>query len=405
MRDGSQSGQRILYVLFRYPQLSQTFVRDEIVALRGEGMDVTVLSLDDPGPDAPPASWAGPYSEVPRPANREAVASLVWWLRRRPAAVARLLALAAREPARRRYMLTRVPAVARSLAGEGATHVHTHFAWDTATVTSAIAALLDVPSSITVHAKDLYAQPPGVVRRRLAPFDEVVTVCNFNVGYLRGSRMVGQNEPPVRVIPCGVEVPADGDRAVTDDVVSVGRLIEKKGFDVLLTALATLGDEWERATIVGDGPERERLQELARDLGLAERVRFAGALPHIEALGRIAGGRVFCLPARPAPDGDSDAMPVVIREAMARAVPVVATRLAGVPESVDEEVGWLAEPGSVASLTYALRAALADQSERERRGRQARDRTARLWTFSGQARALSETFAAAEARRRRVRSS
>jgi colanic acid/amylovoran biosynthesis glycosyltransferase len=400
MSDRQVKPRRVIYVLFRYPQLSQTFVRDEIAALRNAGTDVTVLSLDEPDSDTPPAEWAGPYRQVRRPGNREAVVSLLWWLRRRPMGVARLLVLAAREPTRRRYMLTRVPAMTRSLMSDSATHVHTHFAWDTATVTSAIAALLDVPATATVHAKDLYAQPAATVRRRLTRFEEVVTVCNFNVGYLQGSGTAGQDGgPPVRVIPCGVAVPDDPAPHVTDDVVSVGRLIEKKGFDVLLRALAALGGGWEQATIVGDGPERGRLEALAQELGLSGRVRFAGALPHAEALAHIAAARVFCLPARPAPDGDSDAMPVVIREAMARAVPVVATRLAGIPESVDEEVGWLADPGSVTSLTTALRAALSDEGERDRRGRQARDRAARLWTFPGQAKALDDVFAAATARR------
>jgi colanic acid/amylovoran biosynthesis glycosyltransferase len=233
-----------------------------------------------------------------------------------------------------------------------------------------------------------------VVRRRLTRFDEVVTVCNFNVGYLQGARIVGQDgTPPVRVIPCGVAVPENPSPGVTDDVVSVGRLIDKKGFDILLRALAALGDSWGHATIVGDGPERGRLEALAQELGVSGRVRFAGALPHAETLARIAAGRVFCLPARPAPDGDSDAMPVVIREAMARAVPVVATRLAGIPESVDDEVGWLADPGSVTSLATVLRGALSDQAERDRRGQQARERAARLWTLSGQALALDNMFA------------
>lgn len=127
---------------------------------------------------------------------------------------------------------------------------------------------------------------------------------------------------------------------------------------MLLRALATVAHQWDRLTIVGDGPERSRLETLCRELGLDGHVHFAGALPHAETLARIGQARMFCLPARPAWDGDSDAMPVVIREAMARGVPVVASRLAGIPESVDEQVGWLVEPGSATSPAAALRAAL-----------------------------------------------
>ena len=389
---------RIVYILYRYPQLSQTFVRDEVAALRRAGVRVDVVSLDSPDPahpDRPGAEWSGPYHLADTPTRGAVVRSLAWAAVRRPRAMLRLLGMTAAEPNRRRYLLTRAPALARHLAGGGACHVHTHFAWDTATVASAVASLLGASSSITVHAKDIYAQPAAVVRRRLSRFDRVVTVCTFNIGYLLGNRIIGLGGPDVEVIACGVEIPPEAPTPPADDVVAVGRLIEKKGFDVLLRALADATERWERATIVGDGPMRPALQELCNELGLTDRVRFTGALPHAEALARIGQARVFCLPARRARDGDSDAMPVVIREAMARGVPVVASRLTGIPESVDAEVGWLVAPGSADSLATALQTALSDEDERRRRGRQARDRAARLWTFTGQAARLLDAFAAA----------
>jgi glycosyltransferase involved in cell wall biosynthesis len=386
---------RVVYLLYRYPQLSQTFVRDEVAALRRAGVRVDVVSLDDPGPDAPDAAWAGPFREAGQPGRLRALQALAWWAVKRPRATAALLAWAMREPARRRYLLTRVPFLARELDAGPPCHVHTHFAWDTATVASAIAGLLDTSSSITVHARDIYAQPAATVRRRLSRFDRVVTVCNFNVGFLLGSGILSAGGPAVEVVACGVEIPPEQPVQAAADVVAVGRLIEKKGFDVLLRALAATGAQWERAVIVGDGPQRSALEALCDELGLAGRVTFRGALPHAEALGCIGQARVFCLPARPAKDGDSDAMPVVIREAMARGVPVIASRLAGIPESVDDHVGWLVEPGSVDGLAAALRAALTDPAERERRGHHARERASRRWTFTQQAQQLLDVFGAA----------
>jgi glycosyltransferase involved in cell wall biosynthesis len=386
---------RVIYVLYRYPQLSQTFVRDEIVALRRDGVRVEVVTLDDPGPDRPDASWSGPYREPRRTTRREAAVALVRWGLRRPRATLSLLGKAAREPTRRRYLLTRVASLARDLDDGAACHVHTHFAWDTATVASAVAELLGASSSITVHAKDIYAQPPAQVRRRLAQFGHVVTVCTFNVGYMLANRILGPGGPPVEVIACGVEPAQPAVAQPSSDVVAVGRLVEKKGFDVLLRALARVSGQWERATIVGDGPQRAGLEALRDQLGLAGRVQFTGALPHVAALERIGRARLFCLPARPARDGDSDAMPVVIREAMARGVPVVVSRLAGIPESVDERVGWLVTPGSTDSLAAALTEALSDPQERDRRGREARARAERRWTFEGQVAQLRDAFAAA----------
>ena len=183
---------RVVYILYRYPQLSQTFVRDEVDALRRAGVRVDVVSLDDPGPDQPDPSWSGPYHQADAPTRGAVVRGLAWAALRRPRAALRLVGMAAAEPNRRRYLMTRAPALARHLADGGACHVHTHFAWDTATVASAVAGLLGASSSITVHAKDIYAQPVTAVRRRLSRFGRVVTVCTFNVGYLLGNRTVGR---------------------------------------------------------------------------------------------------------------------------------------------------------------------------------------------------------------------
>ncbi len=142
--------------------------------------------------------------------------------------VFRLLLRAVCEPNRRRYVLTRVRTVARQLREDVPQHVHTHFAWDTATVASTVADLLPASSSITVHAKDIYTQPVRTMRRRLARFGTVMTVCNFNVGYLLGSRMIGPRGPHVQVIACGVQIPPDRAPDPVADIVAVGRLFEKK---------------------------------------------------------------------------------------------------------------------------------------------------------------------------------
>lgn len=374
--------------------MSQTFVRDEIAALRGLGFEIDVLSLE-PGERASlPPGWAGAHRDLRRPPVSRALLDHLWWLWRHHRRYSRFLRAVLAAPAHRRMALLRLPTEARGMLARGRPgRVHTHFAWTTAGVVAALAQLLDAPASITMHAKDLYTETGPRLRARMRPFDRVITVCNYNVGFLLGRGAIDAGDGRIAVVPCGVEPPAEPPSAPTVDVVSVGRLVEKKGFDVLLDALAALPGV--RATIVGDGPERERLERRARTAGVADRVRFAGALAHAETLDRIAAARVFCLAARPTADGDIDAMPVVLREAMARAVPVVATRLTGIPESVDDEVGWLVAPGSVAELAGALRAALGDEAERRRRGAAARARVMTHWTTARQAEMLAQLFEAA----------
>jgi colanic acid/amylovoran biosynthesis glycosyltransferase len=349
--------------------------------------------LDDPGPDAPSAEWAGASELVKRPPLHRGIRDLCWWLTHHPARTFHFVVAVIREPGRRGYALRRAPTLARHLRAQEWPHVHAHFVWNTATVAAGIARLLDVPSTITVHAKDIYAQRPSTVRRRLALFDALVTVCHFNVGYMTGAKMIPRHLRP-RVVCCGVarcEETAGGPSRC--DIVTVGRLVDKKGIDVLLHAIALLRPQV-RATlrIVGDGPERGSLEALAEELGLADQVTFVGALAHQEALETIRTGRLFCLASRPTSDADSDAMPVVIREAMALGVPVVATRLAGIPESVDEQVGWLVDPGSATALAAALQEALGNRDDAALRGEAGRDRAVTRWSFATQSRDLRDVF-------------
>lgn len=383
-----------MYILYRFPQLSQTFVRDEIHALRDAGLHVDVVSLYDPGASAPSEAWSGPYILATEPGLVQWATDTLWWLRRHPTRFLRFLLLSLREPGHLRYTVTRGPSLARRLADMGPRHLHTHFAWKTAPLVAGLATLLSRRCSITVHAKDIYAQPVHQVRRRLSLFDGIVTVCYFNVGYLEGSGALPAGARSPRVIPCGVSTDqAAGEAPASIDILAVGRLVAKKGFDLLLRALAQLQPAFKgRAVIIGDGPERAALESLAAELGLCPHVDFLGAQPHERVVAAMGDSRIFCLPSRPSSDGDSDAMPVVIREAMARAVPVIATRLAGIPESVDDEVGWLVDHSSPEMLSRALEEALSDEAECRRRGRNGYERARERWRFEDQARDLLALF-------------
>ena len=384
----------VVYILYRFPQVSQTFVRDEIHALRDLGLQVDVLSLYDPGPSQPSGAWSGPHTVATVPSLVRRVGDIAWWLRHHPRRFRRFLTVSLREPGHLRYALTYGPSLARQLDAPAPDQLHTHFAWKTSTLVAGLAILLNRSCSITVHAKDIYAQPVRQVRRRLSLFDGIVTVCYYNVGYLEGAHALPTGAASPRVVPCGVATEADLTASPTTiDVLAVGRLVPKKGFDVLLRGLALLRPAFTgTAVIVGDGPERAALERLAAELGLGAHVQFLGAKPHEQVLATMGESRVFCLPSRPSSDGDSDAMPVVIREAMARGVPVIATRLAGIPESVDDEVGWLVDHSSPSALSHALEEALRDHAESRRRGRNGYERAREKWRFNDQARQLVGLF-------------
>ena len=387
----------LLYVLYKYPKLSETFIRNEVRGLRALGIKVDVLSIEQGDHEHIEPDWAGEYRLLGLPPRSRAILDHIWFALRAPYRYRRYLLAVASLRECWRPALRRLPTEARRLSsGEGPQVCHTHFAWDTASLAAYLSLLLGVPAAITVHANDIYVADPHRLRARLRYFDRVVTVCNFNVGLLNGLGVSSVGDGAVNVVPCGVAIPdaSKSDPAIQTEVVSVGRLVEKKGFDTLIRAMELVRTRLPhaRATIIGEGPERAGLAGLIAELGLEQIVVLAGVRSHRETLECIRGAKVFCLASQRDRDGDSDAIPVAIREAMACAVPVISTRVAGIPETVDEEVGWLVDPRSPAELANAITGALSDDEERVRRGRAARSRVARRWTIDAQTAAIRRVF-------------
>ena len=396
----------LLYVLFQYPMLSQTFVRNEVHGLRELGATVDVLSVEPGHGVHIDADWAGQFRLLGRPRLSRAIRDHSWFAIRRPRSYGRYLLAVARLRDQWRLALKRLPTEARRLcSGRTPQACHTHFAWDTATPAVYLSRLLNIPASVTVHANDIYVADQRSLRARLEHFDRVVTVCNFNIGLLNGMGVSSIGDGGVEMVPCGwrsrlgtpgVQRRPRVPRSSRSDAWS------KKGFDCLIRALAPVRERFPniQAVIVGDGPERAALTRLIADLELENNVTLAGARSHQATLELIETAKLFCLACRRDRRGDCDALPVVIREAMARAVPVVCTRVAGIPETIDEEVGWLVDPDAPAQLAGALTAALGDEDELVRRGRAGRARVLRRWTIEDQAAGILRVFERLGAERR-----
>jgi glycosyltransferase involved in cell wall biosynthesis len=183
----------------------------------------------------------------------------------------------------------------------------------------------------------------------------------------------------IHVVHCGVDldefVPAPPDPAARSPqparLLAVGRLVAVKGHGVLVEAVARLVRDGLEvvATMVGEGPRRAGLEALARDFGVAERIRFTGAVGQDDIRRFYAEADVFCLPSF------AEGLPAVLLEAMASGVPVVASRITGIPELVEDGVsGILVPPGRADRLADAVRDLLADRARRERIAAAARRR-------------------------------
>ena len=391
--------ERLIYVVRSWPRLSQTFIVDEVLALERLGRALTVFSLVHSGESVVQPQVARVRAPVHHLDSRERhrlrrnVRLHLSALRRAPRRYAATLATVLRHPRlaagygdcstlRCFHHATRVAdAVARMRAdGDRVEHLHAHFAHDPALVGLFAARLAGLRFSFTGHARDLLQIPPAALSARAAAATAMVTCCQANAAYIAAT-VPEPSRPPIEVIHHGVDLtrfrPPQRRRegAAVPVLLSVGRLVQKKGFDDLLHALAELrrrGSAFE-CRIYGDGPLRDELEDLRDRLGLHDRLRMMGARSSDEVVAALADADVFVLMARQTDDGDRDGIPNVLVEAMACAVPVVATVAGGIPELVrDRRNGLLRPERDHAGVAAALESLLADEGLRRRLGESAR---------------------------------
>jgi colanic acid/amylovoran biosynthesis glycosyltransferase len=359
---------RLLFVLDQWPELSETFVVNELAALRRLGHDVGVQAFQPAAHANPEAPGDIDVHLLARDGRERRRRDLLWLVAHRPLACARDLA------GRRRWRreewvkpLAMLAPAARRIVERGDEHLHAHFAAGAALDAMRLAQLTGRPFSITTHAYDIFMTPTNL-REKLERADAVFTGCDYNVRYLRKTVPAANLHKIVMGVDAAAferTTPLPGGRTV----LAIGRLVEKKGFAVLLDAIAALPGV--RLRIVGDGPLRTALQERAqRGNG---RIELLGSRPPAEVRAELERADVLAMPCVVAADGDRDSMPVVVKEAMAMGLLVVASDEVGLPECVLAPWGRLAPPGDAQALAAQLRAALAlDRAARRAAGAQAR---------------------------------
>jgi len=341
---------RLLFVLDQWPELSETFVVNELAALRRQGHDVRVQAARR----AP-----RPNPEAPQDVDVELLGDGAWrelaWLAvHRPRACA--ADLVRRRRRRRQEWVRPLRALARPvrrIVEGGDEHLHAHFAAGAALDALRLSELTGRPYSVTAHAYDIFASPRNL-REKLERAAAVFTGCDYNVVRLRALAPAAN----VHEVVMGVDAAAferDEPLPGARTVLAVGRLVEKKGFGVLVDAAAQLGDV--DVQIVGDGPLHDDLA--ARIEASGAPVRLLGSRPPAEVRAAMQQADVLAMPCIVARDGDRDSMPVVVKEAMAMGLLVVASNEVGLPQCVLAPWGFLAPPGDAPALASALRAALA----------------------------------------------
>lgn len=370
---------RIVFLLKGYPRLSETFIAQEILALEKRGIPLEIWSLRFP---------TDKYRHPVHDEIKAKVSHLPEYLYQEPMRVLRAVGRCASKPGFGRAIwqwlkdLARDPTPNRGrrfgqacvlLAEMPAdiVRLHAHFLHTPASVAYYAHLMSGTPWSCSAHAKDIWTSPDWDKREKLVSLDWLVTCTASGHAHLQGLAddpgkvalvyhgldFTRFAEPPLRVAAADAPV----------EILSVGRLVPKKGYPVLLEALAKLpaGSNW-RLTHIGGGPLDGELKAQAQALHIADRITWLGALPQERVLAAYRAADLFVLAAQIAADGDRDGLPNVLMEAQSQRLACIATNISGIPELIKNgETGLLVPPEDAPALSAALQSLIDDPARRQ----------------------------------------
>lgn len=356
------SNHKIGYILKVYPRFSETFVVSEILGREESGEDIAIYALrptTDTRFHPELARVKAPVKWIPRPAN----ASGFWdqvsnglndedMAQNFTRILPELSTLAASDVAQGVKL-------AQQAKEDGITHFHAHFASLAGRLAWVASKLTGIGYTVTTHAKDIFHEEvdQAWLKRICEDADHVIAISKYNQKFLAdkfdANIVLRYNALELARFPFAPSVTPNDEL----QIAAVGRLVPKKGFDVLIHALKQLKDEGHRfhLKLAGDGDLREELDSLIEQLDLSNEVTMLGPLTQKEVTELNRRADVFVAPCVPAEDGNMDGLPTVVLEAMAIGTPVIATNVTGLPEVITDTTGVLINHSSADELAAALR--------------------------------------------------
>lgn len=402
---------KTLVILKGYPRLSETFIAQELLGLERAGFDLTLISMRKP------------TDKKRHPIHDEIKARVVYlpeYLHEEPIRVFRALMAARKKPnfkpllqrfwkdLRRDISRNRIRRLGQALvlahewpdAGEW---LHAHFIHTPASVARYASIMTDVPWTCSAHAKDIWTSPDWELIEKLGDARWSVTCTRAGFEHMR--ELTNRKEQ-VHLSYHGLDLARfgyfSGVRPSRDgsngsdpvQILSVGRAVPKKGYDILLQALALLPAHlhW-RFIHIGGGDELARLRPLADKLGIADRITWKGALAQVDVLGHYRSADMFALACRVAADGDRDGLPNVLFEASSQNLVCISTNISGIPELLTGgENGFVVPPEDPRLLAVALERAIREPDLRYRLGKAAEKRVREHFDHSSSIRQLTRLF-------------
>lgn len=383
--------------------MSETFIAQEIYALEQRGLNLCIVSLRQPTDHTTHpihASIHAPVLYLPEYLYQQPGRVLRAWLRVRRktgyggARRAWLRDLSRDRTSNRVRRFGQALVLAAELPA-GCQHLYAHFLHTPGSVARYTSLITAIPWSCSAHAKDIWTTPDWEKRQKLEDCAWLVSCTQKNVAYLKslatdpdkvslayhGLDFDQFDEPPS--VQTNVDAVDDESRPLC--ILSVGRAVEKKGYDDLLKALTCLPAHinW-RFVHVGGGSLIDRLKQKAESLGISARIDWQGPKSHADVLTAYRSADVFVLPCRVAADGDQDGLPNVLLEAQSQKLPCVSTRISGIPELVEDgKTGLLVPQKDPPALARAMEALLTRPQLRARLGQAGFERVRRCFSATG----------------------
>jgi colanic acid/amylovoran biosynthesis glycosyltransferase len=390
---------QLAYLFERFPSFTQTFCYREIVELRRQGVSPAIFSARRPVGE-PAQDWEATVvaGVTYLPGDEQLVTEIDRAVRKGklPQSVGREIAAWGRKTDFLR--LYQAAFLGPRLQALGVRHLHAHFAGLAARTAFWIERFFGIGFSFTAHANDIFAPKPFEISlgKLIGAARAVVAVSDFGLRFLQAK--YPEQAAKIHRVYNGIELDRFQSADLTGTppaIISIGRLIEKKGFPDLIEACRLLHERGLaiRAEIIGEGPLEKPLREQIAAAGLTNVIALAGPLPQREVIEQLARATVFALPCVAEAAGGMDNLPTVIMEAMAAGLPVVSTPLGGVPEMVQDGItGFLVPERQPGALADALDRLLTDRRLALSLGKAGRER-AQFFAIEKSAQALRALFA------------
>jgi len=401
---------RLAYLCQDFPGLTYTFIYREVFALREMGWDIVTFSV-----------WKPSLAEISAEARslvdstfyvfplnvRLFLSAHFHYIFKRPLKYMSTLFYSIAQPGETLKKRLRTLGhfgqavyLAHQMRRQKIQHIHAHFAMNAASIAMMISRLEGSSYSFTAHAFDLFTDERLLLPVKLRTAKFIIAISNYNREFM--AKLVPNEgvEEKTFVIHCGVDPetfsPQENKQQGNCPIIlSIGRLIEKKGFIYLLEACKILADRGYRfrCEIIGDGPQRPLLQQFIDQNGLRKSVSLEGRVLQEKVRDYLANADLFVLPCVRASNGDQDGIPVALMEAMALEIPVFSTTVSGIPELIEHgRNGWLVQPEASLALADAMAFSLENESLTKRLAKFGRKRIETDFNIAKTAAQLSDVF-------------